>query len=120
MRYTGRGKRRSRVFPVLTLAAAVAAVILLTVVAKGVVLWPRRRVWPARIAGSDVTIRRSAPGGRPMMRSIGQSWQPCRPVRSGWTWWNTSMIGGDAICRTAGKRETNHAESYRTHGPSDP
>lgn len=37
-RYTGRGKRRSRVLPVLTLAAAVAAVIFLTVVAKGVVL----------------------------------------------------------------------------------
>lgn len=37
-RYTGRGKRRSRVFPVLTLAAAVAAVILLTVVAKGMAL----------------------------------------------------------------------------------
>ena len=37
-RYTGRGKRRNRVLPVLTLAAAVAAVILLTVVAKGVVL----------------------------------------------------------------------------------
>lgn len=38
IRYTGRGKRRSRVLPVLTLAAAVAAVILLTVVAKGLVL----------------------------------------------------------------------------------
>lgn len=38
MRYTGRGKRRSRVLPVLTLAAAVVAVLLLTVVAKGVVL----------------------------------------------------------------------------------
>lgn len=38
IRYTGRGKRRSRALPVLTLAAAVAAVILLTVVAKGVVL----------------------------------------------------------------------------------
>ena len=38
IRYTGRGKRRSRVLPALTLAAAVAAVILLTVVAKGVVL----------------------------------------------------------------------------------
>lgn len=38
MRYTGRGKRRSRILPVLTLAAAVVAVILLTVVAKGVVL----------------------------------------------------------------------------------
>ena len=38
MRYTGRGKRRSRVLPVLTLAVAVAAAILLTVVAKGVVL----------------------------------------------------------------------------------
>lgn len=38
IRYTGRGKRRSRVFPVLTLAAAVAAVILLTVAAKGVAL----------------------------------------------------------------------------------
>ena len=38
MRYTGRGKRRSRVLPVLTLAAAVAAVILLTVAAKGVAL----------------------------------------------------------------------------------
>nr|DAX86426.1 MAG TPA: hypothetical protein [Caudoviricetes sp.] len=38
MRYIGRGKRRNRVLPVLTLAAAVAAVILLTVVAKGVVL----------------------------------------------------------------------------------
>lgn len=37
-RYTGRGKRRSRVLPVLTLAAAVAAVILLTVVVKGVTL----------------------------------------------------------------------------------
>lgn len=37
-RYTGREKRRSRVFPVLTLAAAVAAVILLTVVAKGMAL----------------------------------------------------------------------------------
>lgn len=35
IRYTGREKRRSRVLPVLTLAAAVAAVILLTVVAKG-------------------------------------------------------------------------------------
>lgn len=38
IRYTGRGKRRSQVFPVLTLAAVVAAVILLTVAAKGVVL----------------------------------------------------------------------------------
>ena len=38
MRYTGRGKRRSRVLPVLTLADAVAAVILLTVAAKGVAL----------------------------------------------------------------------------------
>ena len=37
-RYTGRGKHRSRVLPVMALAAAVAAVILLTVVAKGVVL----------------------------------------------------------------------------------
>ena len=37
-RYTGRGKRSSRVLPVLTLAAAVAAVILLTVAAKGVAL----------------------------------------------------------------------------------
>lgn len=37
-RYTGREKRRSRVLPVLTLAAAVAAVILLTVVVKGVTL----------------------------------------------------------------------------------
>ena len=35
MRYTGRGKHRSRVLPVLTL---VAAVILLTVAAKGVAL----------------------------------------------------------------------------------
>ena len=35
MRYTGREKRRSRVLPVLTLAAAV---ILLTVMAKGVIL----------------------------------------------------------------------------------
>ena len=34
MRYTGRGKRRSRVLPVLTLAAAVAAVILLAVVIR--------------------------------------------------------------------------------------
>lgn len=33
-RYTGRGKRRSRVLPVLTLAAAVAAVILLAVVLR--------------------------------------------------------------------------------------
>ena len=38
MRYTGREKRRSQVLPVLTLAAAVAAVILLTVTAKGVAL----------------------------------------------------------------------------------
>lgn len=38
IRYTGRGKRRSRVLPVLTLVATVAAVILLTVVAKGVAL----------------------------------------------------------------------------------
>lgn len=38
IRYTGRGKRRSRVLPVLTLAAAVAAVIFLTVVAKGMAL----------------------------------------------------------------------------------
>ena len=38
MRYTGRWKRCSRVFPVLTLVAAVAAVILLTVAAKGVAL----------------------------------------------------------------------------------
>ena len=38
MRYTGREKRRSQVLPVLTLAAAVAAVIFLTVVAKGVAL----------------------------------------------------------------------------------
>lgn len=34
MRYTGRGKRRSRAFPALTLAAAVAAVILLTVILR--------------------------------------------------------------------------------------
>lgn len=34
MRYTGRGKRRSRVLPVLALAAAVAAVILLTVMLR--------------------------------------------------------------------------------------
>lgn len=34
IRYTGRGKRRSRVLPVLTLAAAVAAVILLAVVLR--------------------------------------------------------------------------------------
>ena len=38
MRYTGRGKHRSRVLPVLTLVAAVASVILLTVAAKGVAL----------------------------------------------------------------------------------
>ena len=38
MRYTGREKRRSRALPILTLAAAVAAVILLTVAAKGMVL----------------------------------------------------------------------------------
>lgn len=38
MRYTGRGKRRSRILPVLTLVTAVAAVILLTVAAKGVAL----------------------------------------------------------------------------------
>lgn len=37
-RYTGREKHRRRVLPVLTLAAAVAAVILLTVVAKGMAL----------------------------------------------------------------------------------
>lgn len=34
MRYTGRGKRRSWVLPVLTLAAAVAAVILLAVMLR--------------------------------------------------------------------------------------
>lgn len=34
MRYTGRGKRRSQALPVLTLAAAVAAVILLAVVIR--------------------------------------------------------------------------------------
>lgn len=34
MRYTGRGKRRSRVLPMLTLAAAVAAVILLAVMLR--------------------------------------------------------------------------------------
>lgn len=34
MRYTWRGKRRSRVLPVLTLAAAVAAVILLAVMLR--------------------------------------------------------------------------------------
>lgn len=33
-RYTGRGKRRSRVLPVLTLAASVSAVILLAVVLR--------------------------------------------------------------------------------------
>lgn len=38
MRYTGREKRRSRVLSVMALVSAVAAVILLTVVAKGVVL----------------------------------------------------------------------------------
>lgn len=38
IRYTGRGKRRIRVLPVLTLAAAVATVILLTVAANGVAL----------------------------------------------------------------------------------
>ena len=38
IRYTGRGKRRSRILPVLTLAAAVAAVILRTGTAKGVAL----------------------------------------------------------------------------------
>ena len=38
IRYTGRGKRRSRVLQVLTMVAAVAAVILLTVAAKGVAL----------------------------------------------------------------------------------
>ena len=34
IRYTGRGKRRSRVVPALTLAAAVAAVILLAVILR--------------------------------------------------------------------------------------
>nr|DAF51044.1 MAG TPA: protein of unknown function (DUF883) [Siphoviridae sp. ctFIm6] len=34
MRYTGRGKRRSRALPILTLAAAVAAVILLAVMLR--------------------------------------------------------------------------------------
>lgn len=34
IRYTGRGKRRSRVLPVLTLVTAVAAVILLAVVLR--------------------------------------------------------------------------------------
>ncbi len=34
IRYTGRGKRRSRGLPVLTLAAAVAVVILLAVVLR--------------------------------------------------------------------------------------
>lgn len=33
-RYTGRGKHRSRVVPALTLAAAVAAVILLAVMLR--------------------------------------------------------------------------------------
>lgn len=33
-RYTGRGKHRSQVLPVLTLAAAVAAVILLAVILR--------------------------------------------------------------------------------------
>ena len=33
-RYTGRRKRRSQVLPVLTLAAAVAAVILLAVILR--------------------------------------------------------------------------------------
>lgn len=34
MRYTGREKRRSQVLPVLTLATAVAAVILLAVILR--------------------------------------------------------------------------------------
>ena len=34
MRYTGREKRRSRAHPILTLAAAVAAVILLAVMLR--------------------------------------------------------------------------------------
>lgn len=34
IRYTGRGKRRSRVLPVIALAAAVAAVILLAVILR--------------------------------------------------------------------------------------
>lgn len=34
MRYTGREKRRSRALPILTLAAAVAAVILLAVILR--------------------------------------------------------------------------------------
>lgn len=34
MRYTGRGKRRSRALPILTLAAAVVAVILLAVMLR--------------------------------------------------------------------------------------
>lgn len=34
MRYTGRGKRRSRALPILTLAAAVAAVIPLAVMLR--------------------------------------------------------------------------------------
>ena len=34
MRYTGRGKRRSRALPILTLAAAAAAVILLAVMLR--------------------------------------------------------------------------------------
>ena len=38
MRYTGRGKRSSQVLPLLTLAASVAAVILLTVAAKGMAI----------------------------------------------------------------------------------
>ena len=35
MRYTGRGKHRSRVLPVLTMMDDVDAVILITVAAKG-------------------------------------------------------------------------------------
>ncbi len=59
IRYTGRGKRRSRVLPVLTLAAAVAAVILLTVAAKGMAVVEGRlqlRDWKDK----DGNNRRSA------------------------------------------------------------
>lgn len=59
IRYTGRGKRRSRVLPVLTLAAAVAAVILLTVAAKGMAVVEGRlqlRDWTDKDGGK----RRSA------------------------------------------------------------
>ena len=50
---------------------------------------------------------------------MGQSWRPCRPVRSGWTWRNTIMTGGDAICRAAGKKETDFVDIVAWRSTAD-